>query len=417
MANSASRFALRNIYPWVICVTGLINLVVFNGLTTTALSVFDEELIKTFSMSRTEIRTKEAVTNLVAAVFILVSGFFIDRFRVKRVMLFGATVLTLAFVLYSRISNIFELYFVHFLLGIALITAGAIPTIILVSTWFRSKRGLALGITLMGTSMGGFIFPSLLTHYIEVHGWRETFLVLALLPAAMFLILSLLVKSSPEQLNLQPYGADEVSSPNATPVLSTGMSYRAAIKTTTFWLICVCGFLTFLSIVGVVSNLFLHLRGLGFNPSEASMMLSLYFLVALTGKFLVSTLTDYLNVHRVFSACLLSMTIGVFGFTFFDTQHIYLSIVLTGLSWGGIYTLYNVMIVRSFGLKAAGKINGTINFWESMGSFLGPIFTGLLFDAYQNNEISYWVIGGLMVLATLTSLLFSTYVKSPTLAH
>lgn len=402
---------LKTLYPWIICTTGLINLVVFNGLTTTALSVFDEELVRAFNLNRAEIKTKEGVTNLVAAVFIVVSGILIDRFRVKRLMLFGAVVMCIAFVFYSTISNKYEMYMAHFLLGLALITAGSIPTIILVSAWFKKRRGLALGITLIGTSLGGFIFPNLLTHLIGTEGWRQTFLYLAILPAVMFFVTLLVIRSSPEQIGGHPHGHD-LSQPDVLPgntLLSTGLTYQEAVRTRTFWLICICGMLTFYSVVGIISNLFLHMRGLGFGLKEASYALSLYFFMSLTGKFLISSLSDFVNVNRVFTACSLLMTFGVLGFTFMDKHTIYYAVGLTAISWGGIYTLYNVMIVKTFGLKAAGKINGTISFCESVGSFMGPVLTGIIFDQYQSYAIAFWVIGGIMMLSTLISLQFRTY--------
>lgn len=401
----------KRIYPWVICLTGIVSLVVINGLTTTSLSVFDEELIKEFGLNRSEIKTKEGVTNLVAAIFIIFSGIFIDRFRVKRLMLFGSAVMVGAFLFYSIVANKYQLYFAHFLLGIALISAGSIPVIILVSTWFKERRGLALGLTLIGTSFGGFIFPPILSDCIKTDGWRETFTYLSFLPAILFLIVWAIVKNAPEDIGTKAYGEKEVAAhePATHGLLQTGMDYQTAIRTPTFWLICMCGMLTFYSVVGIVANLFLHLRGLGFDTKQASFALSLYFLLSLTGKFLISTLSDFLNVNLVFTLCSATMTLGIVGFALMDKNLIYWSVGLTALSWGGIFTLYNVMIVKTFGLKSAGKINGTISFWESVGSFLAPVLTGYLYDQSQSYAHAFWLIAGIMVISTLISLKFRSY--------
>ena len=157
-------------YPWLICICGLLILVVVNGLTTSSLSVFDEILMKEFHLSRSELKGKESITNLVAATLIILSGMMIDRFRVKRIILFGLVIQIVAFFVYSHITSLGGLYFAHFLLGVAYICAGTVPCIILVSSWFQTHRGLALGITLVGTSLGGSVFPNLLTHFINQHG-------------------------------------------------------------------------------------------------------------------------------------------------------------------------------------------------------------------------------------------------------
>lgn len=405
------NFNKNQYYPWVICMAGLLVLVVVNGLTTSSLSVFDETLMNEFNISRTELKIKDSITNLVATVLILVSGMLIDKFKVKRVMLFGVLVLGLGFLVFSKISGLFGMYFTHFLFGLAYISAGSVPCIILVSSWFHTKRGLALGITLIGTSLGGFIFPNILTHLIQTIGWRDTFQWLTILPLILFIFILLLVRSSPSDLGLKPYGLKKHTDTHANnhSLLNQGMDFKDAIRTPVFWIISGCGFMTFYSVVAVVSNLFLHMRGFDFDAQTASAALSLYFLLALIGKFIISTLSDYLNVYVVFTACAFCMTIGMIGFATMDKSIIFYAVGLTALSWGGIYTLYNVMIVKTFGLKSAGKINGVISAFESSGSFLGPILTGFIFDQTHSYQLAFVVISCVMVVTTLLSFRFRSY--------
>lgn len=398
-------------YPWVICGTGLLVLVIVNGLTTSSLSVFDEALMHEFNISRTELKIKDSITSLVATVLILVSGLLIDKLKVKKVMLFGVLVLSLGFLLFSQVSSLLGVYFAHFLFGLAYISAGSVPCIILVSSWFHTKRGLALGITLIGTSLGGFIFPNILTHFIQTIGWRDTFQGLSILPLILFVLILFIVRSSPNDFGLKPFGFKKHGDSTETnhSLLNQGMGFKEAIKTPVFWMISGCGFMTFYSVVAVVSNLFLHMRGFDFDAQTASAALSLYFLLALIGKFIISTLSDYLNVYIVFTASAFCMTIGVLGFVTMDKSLIFYAVGLTALSWGGIYTLYNVMIVKTFGLKSAGKINGVISAFESSGSFLGPILTGFIYDQTHSYQLAFVVISVIMVITTLLSLRFRSY--------
>ena len=127
-------------YPWIICFSGLLTLIVVNGLTTTALSVFDKAFLDEFHWSREELKVRESITNGVTLLFIFISGVIIDKVRVKKMILFGTFILALTLASYSFIHNKFEAYIAHFFLGISMVMAGSVSCIILVSSWFSEKR-------------------------------------------------------------------------------------------------------------------------------------------------------------------------------------------------------------------------------------------------------------------------------------
>jgi sugar phosphate permease len=219
-------------YPWIICFSGLLILVIINGLTTTSLSVFDKAFLDEFHWKRDELKLRESITNGVTLFFILISGVIIDKIRVKKMLIFGSLVLTVALFSYSFISNKFEAYFIHFLLGVSMIAAGSVSCIILVSTWFREKRGLALGIVLTGTSMGSAIFSPVNRYLLQEFGWRHSFQILAIFPLIILIYIVLVVQSSPSDMNLLALCKEEDK--HNPELLAQGMSYSEATKTHLF---------------------------------------------------------------------------------------------------------------------------------------------------------------------------------------
>jgi MFS family permease len=189
------------------------------------------------------------------------------------------------------------------------------------------------------------------------------------------------------------------------------MSYHEATKTHLFWLICICGFCTFYSLVGTIANVFLHIVGLGFSSQDASYYLTLYFLIAGLGKLLISLFSDFINPYIVFSTCCLLMITGVLGFSTLDKSLIFWSVSFLALSWGGIYSLYNLIIIKSFGLKEAGKINGTISMFEGGGAFLGPFLTAKLYNFEGSYQIPFFINAVLMVFVFIISIKFKSYVN------
>src|SRR3546814_17342907 len=55
---------------------------------------------------------------------------------------------------------------------ISMVFAGQLVAISLITRAFENRRGLALGITLTGGSIGGAIIPNVFAALIEDHGWR-----------------------------------------------------------------------------------------------------------------------------------------------------------------------------------------------------------------------------------------------------
>jgi len=293
-----------------------------------------------------------------------------------------------------------------------MVTAGSVSCIILVSSWFNNKRGLAIGIVLVGTSLGSAIFSPLNTHLLEIYGWRQAFQILAIFPCIAFFYIYFFVKNSPAEIGIFALGFGKNLKKNTnSDLLKEGMSYNEATKKHLFWLICICGFCTFYSLVGTIANVFLHVVGLGFDAKTASYNLTLYFLIAGLSKLLISLFTDYINPYIVFSTCCLLMILGILGFSSMDKSIILPSITFLAISWGGIYSLYNLIIIKSFGLKEAGKINGTISMFEGGGAFLGPFFTAKLYNIEGSYQLPFIINAALIGFVFIISIKFKSYVN------
>lgn len=399
-------------YPWIICFSGLLILIVVNGLTTTSLSVFDHAFLAEFQWTREELKLRESVTNSVTLLFIFISGLIIDKIRVKKMLLFGTFTLALTLFGYSFVQNKYQAYFTHFLLGISMVTAGSVTCIILVSSWFNEKKGLALGIVLVGTSLGSAIFSPLNTHLLQDYGWRESFKILSIFPTVLFCLVFFFVKNSPANIGIFALGTPVKSNPNIdSDLLNHGMIYQQATKTHLFWLICLCGFCTFYSLVGTIANTFLHVVELGYTVHNASYFLTIYFLVAGLSKLAISIFSDYINPYLVFTVCCLIMVFGILGFGSMDKNLILPSILLLAISWGGIYSLYNLIAVKTFGLKEAGKINGTISMFEGGGAFLGPFLTAKIYNLENSYQVPFLINASLMIFVFFISIKFRAYVN------
>ncbi|MNM30596.1 putative MFS-type transporter YhjX [compost metagenome] len=399
---------MKRYYPWLMALMGMLVLLVSNGLTITGLTAFDESLLKEFGWTRSELKLRDLITLVLAGWMSPFMGALIDRVGPRKLILGGLALLAALYFAYAHVHSLAHLYWIHVGFAAVLVAAGLNVAVIFVSQWFVTHRGTAIGIALVGTSLGGMVFPKLGVHLMQTMDWRAAFLWETAVPLA-FLIVAFLFARSPRPGGIQPWGADKATAdaisgkPVATPLADLG--YQQAMRTRTFWVLAFVAMTTFFSIMAVSANLFLHMRDLGFEPAKAGNALGLMFGLAMVGKFLFGFLADVLPAKRVFLLNLAIMAAGAVILATMRADLIWYSLALFGLGWGGLYTMIQLLAVNAFGLSAAGKILGTITLLDATTAGLGIWVTAKIFDVTKSYHIAFSLICVLIVLALLAATL------------
>lgn len=393
----------QRILPWAVAFSALLMLMISNGLVVTGITAFDEALLKEFGWSRGALKFRDLLTLLLAGAFAPFIGILIDRFGVRPLMIAGSLLLALGYLAYAGIQHIGHVYLIHLLFGVVLTACGLNIAVIWVSQWFVRHRGTAIGLALVGTSLGGMFFPPVIVALTQALGWRASFAWLALSPL-LILLLGLLLGRPPSAFRVQALGADNPPPQGGSvPDPARDLSYGEALRTVTFWALAFTAMMTFYSMLAASAHLFLHLRGLGFEPPVAARGLSLMFGMALIGKFLFGLLADHLPQKKVFLGNIAVMFFGSLFLASLDARLVWVAIILFGLGWGGLYTLLQLQAVNSFGLSAAGKILGTITVLDAAGGGLGIFLTGFLYDRFGSYQVPFALLSVLLFLAFLIS--------------
>ena len=395
-------------YGWVIVFAAFVALLISNGLVLGGISVFDEELLGEFGWDVGPLKFRDLITFVVAGFGAAGAGAIADKHGVRPMIVVGALFLSAGFFLYTRVDSLAVVYAAHVLFGLALACAGLVINVMLVGRWFAAKRGTAIGVALVGTSLGNMVFPPLNTALLEGLGWRSAFGWLALLPLLLIPLALLLVKEWPRDKGTHPDGRPPADPSPGAAGGPGGMSYGEAIRSRNFWALSTVAFATFYAILAIASHLFLHFRGQGLDPATAAAGLSTLFGLGLVGKFVFGFLADRLPHKGVFLGNLAVMLVGAVMLAAVNPATMWFAVVLVGLGWGGLYTLLQLLCVESFGLKAVGAVLGTISIVDAIGGGLGIWLTGVLFDATGSYDLGFAIIAGLVGLAFLAALAVST---------
>ena len=116
-----------------------------------------------------------------------------------------------------------------------------LPMAAVLPRWFVRRQGLAQGIAATGYAIGPIVFLPLMNHLIESIGWRQSFLVFALIVGSLIPIALLLCRGYPEEVGQYPDGAafpaeaTQGQSVFGQEMENPGPTLRQALHSMSFW--------------------------------------------------------------------------------------------------------------------------------------------------------------------------------------
>ncbi|MBI2830119.1 MAG: MFS transporter [Chloroflexi bacterium] len=393
---------------WVVAAATLV-MAGFYG-TQLSFSVFLKPLVAEFGWTRAEVSAGMSISQLVTGLISIITGILADRYGTRRVIVAGGIAAGLGYLLLSRTEALWQLYlFFGITMGIALACTW-IPITALVSTRFPQKRILALGITMTGIELGQMTVPPLIAYYISIEGWRDAYVLMAIIIAATTFLPSLLLgkkKDSLAQRTPVPAVAQPVGQDSVQPM---GWSARDAARTLPFWMLMVTGFVVSATFYFVVTHIVAYTTDILPGTTVAALILTF-----LGGASASSKLTASLLTARIGSRGALLM--------FFGIQALGLGILMSanslwmlfaggavfGLGFGGTAPIRMALVSELFGIRAVATILGMVNVAWAAGGIAGPVLAGYTYDVSQSYQVAFLVA----ILLTVTGLAASYFLRTP----
>ena len=147
-------------HGWNVVFAGLVFQAVSFGVALYCFTFFVEPWSSEFSVGRGEIMVIFFILQGAMGLLAPFAGRAMDRLPIRALVCGGAVSLALALVLAARATALWQLMAIYgsFVVGGTLL-AGPLAAQTLTARWFTRRRGFALGISTVGTSMGGFFLP------------------------------------------------------------------------------------------------------------------------------------------------------------------------------------------------------------------------------------------------------------------
>ena len=129
------------------------------------------------------------------------------------------------------------------------------------------------------------------------------------------------------------------------------------------------------------------------------------FQLQITAHQNLNQLSDHMNKRQVFNINIGTMFAGMVVLVIDPQTLLWPAVVLIGLGWGGLYTLLQILTAHIFGMKAFGKIMGTMSILDAFGGGMGMWLTGVLYDKTGSYTLPFNVIAVLVGIAFVLSFL------------
>ena len=346
-----------------------------------------------------EFETSRGLTMLALSAAQVMAGFFLpftgramDFLPIRWIASAGTILLAFAFVLVSFAQSVLQIILIYgVFIAVADALAGPMVAQTLAAKWFRERRGLAIGLAALGTSIGGFLVPPVVAYFIVEYGWRTAHLYTAgLIVFVTVPLLLLVVRGMPSELDDQP--KSQVSGEVKKVVKDRTWKSREILTSRYFWFIVV-GFLPLMEMnTALISNLALWTRDLGVDTQRTAFLMSLLSLMMIIGKISFGYLADYFDMRILFfsGAALLSTALVLMVGT--PSYSLLIVIILMiGIAGGGQLPLAGAMIGRYFGPLSFGSVMGLFYLCIRPVAFGGPI-AGWVRDVFGSYDY-FWLAG------------------------
>jgi MFS family permease len=269
----------------------------------------------------------------------------------------------------------------------------------LVTTWFKERRGLAIGLSAMGTSLGGFAFPLLNNFLIATLGWRQAMLILGIIAFSLICPLTWWI------LRRKPpvYTQDHLATASGEQSFEYRQwTTREILKSPLFWIPAIAFLPMNAAFGGVQFNLGAYMQDLHYEPAQAAILISLISVSMIAGKLFFGSLSDSVDHRRLYWVAVLCLGLSLVMFLGNpEVLRLRAGAFLLGFATGGILPLSGIIVSSRFGVASFGRVMGLVSLFLMLGAF-GPLLAGWIYDVVGSYDMAFSMLLLLLIPAALT---------------
>jgi len=307
-------------FGWYVVAASVLTNTIFSAAYFQGFGVLILPIERAFGWDRWVISAAMSLRQLESGIVSPAVGFLLDRVSARKLIFWSAVISGVGFIGLGFTAGIatFFLCFVIISLGASGVSH-AVTWPVIISRWFRRKRGLATGLAVTGPIFGSPLVI-LNTHIEAAYGWRVVLFAYGALVLLGVTLLSMLVRDRPEPYGLRPDGdppedgSAENENTQSLRHADAGLTFRAVLRTREFWLFTSYLSGTFAINSAVQGHMIPYFQqDIGLSAAWAAVVMSMVFVISgigrIGGGYLLDR-TDYRLVLAVVAAMMGLAQIG-----------------------------------------------------------------------------------------------------------
>lgn len=332
----------------------------------------------------------------------------IPRFSPRKLVVAGTFCTFLAFFGWSRMSGNLNVYYaLWFVYTVGYILSGPIPHQIIISHWFRKKRGLAMGMVYVGVGLVGAFGSYVVKPLAENYGFRTALLVIGLIMFLAWPLAFFVLKDRPADVGQFPDG-DEVATAESH---SAPHTFQYLFGRPSFWLLLI-GSLCSIGAIGAINvHMKLVFRDAGFvdqvTLNSVWRVASICILISsIAGRLLIGFSADKLPMKNVMTVTyfIVAATIPLLLMVHPGISPVPFA-VLFGFAMGADYMLIPLMAARQFGVNSLGRAMAVILPVNTIGQTWVPEMVSVLREHFGGYAAALNVVLVLAIVGAIAILL------------
>jgi len=398
-------------YGWYIVGACLLISLYTGGAVYFGFTAVFEPIAEEFGWSYAQISLAASLRGLEVGLLAPVMGLLVDRWGPRRLVFGGSILVCAGFLVLSRVSSLAMFYGAFALIAIGMSTCTSTVLMVAVANWFRKNVGLAIGIAASGVGFGGLIVP-VVAKLIDVLQWRMVMVTAGLGMLVVVLPLSLLIRHKPEHYGYQPDGevsstAEIMGAQISTASAEVNIPAMQAARNRAFWHLAIASMCSSFVVGAIVMHVMPYLSSLGVARSLSSMVALALPIASIGGRLSSGWLADRLGSRKVYTASLISLTVGLLLFGYVTTGMMWLLapfIITFSLGWGCGVTTRISLIREYFGRGSFGTILGFLSGLMMLGMIAGAPLAGWVFDTWGSYKGAWLGFSALTIVGAVLAL-------------
>lgn len=225
-------------YAWIVFASCILLKIGLGGVVMCIAGNFVTPVVQEFGCSVSAFTMLVSVEAAAMALMYTTAAKTIAKGHVGKVMGIASLAQVIGIGLMATYKSVFPFYISGAIVGVGVAFTGYVAIPVVVNMWFKKKAGTILGIIIAAENIAMILYTKLSAVLITAFGWRGAYGILAAIclvvsvPAVFFLI------KSPEEVGVQPYGAEEAPADSPAAAASEwGFTRKQALRMPLFYIV------------------------------------------------------------------------------------------------------------------------------------------------------------------------------------